>query len=174
MKILKIIYTGGSTYCPYLMKLLHSEIPLEELSYDYPKDKLVAYGIAYIAKLVEDGEDTALISNVTKRLSIERDDGSSIILIENNTIIPCSAKYPIVNIRDTRTIEVRLYQGNNYMAKDNDFIGKLEYDYGMEVPAYTGVVNVDIRVSYDGYVIVKAFGLTEDESQAREMKLQLR
>jgi len=170
----KIIYTGGSTYCPYLMKLLRSEITLEELTYDYPKDKLVAYGIAYIAKLVEEGKDTILISNVTKRLSIERDDGSSIILIENNTIIPCNTRYPLFNIREASSIKIRLYQGNNYMAKENDFIGEMEYDYGEVVPAHIGVVNVDIRVSYDGYVVVKAFGLAEDETQAREMKLQLR
>lgn len=170
----KIIYTGGSTYCPYLMKLLREEIDLEELKYTADKDKLVAHGIAYIAELVENGEDSQFITNVTKRLSIEHNDGSTIQVIEENSIIPCTIRMPLVNVKDTDVLTIRLLQGNAYMAKDNDYIGSLEYHYGRLVPEGEGLVNLDVTVSYEGVVTLKVFGLTEDESQAQDAKLTLR
>lgn len=170
----KIIYTGGSTYCPYLMELLDSELGLEKLEYMADKDKLVAHGIAYIAELVKNGEDSQFITNVTKRLSIEHDDGSTIQVIEENTIIPCTVRMPLVNVIDTDKLMIRLYQGNAYMAKDNDYIGTLEYHYGTNVSEGEGLVNLDVTVSYDGVVTLKVFGLTEDESQAQDVKLTLR
>ena len=138
------------------------------------KDKLVAHGIAYIAELVENGEDSQFITNVTKRLSIEHDDGSTIQVIEENTIIPCTVRMPLVNVIDTDKLMIRLYQGNAYMAKDNDYIGTLEYHYGTNVSEGEGLVNLDVTVSYDGVVTLKVFGLTEDESQAQDVKLTLR
>lgn len=170
----KILYTGGSTYCPYLMEWLTDEIGLQEVSYTVDKDKLVAHGIAYIAELVENKKDSQLITNVTKRLAIEHDDGSTIQVMEENTIIPCVVRLPIVNVVDTDKLMIRLYQGNAYMAKDNDYIGTLEYKYESKMEAEMGLVNLDVMVSYDGYVTLKAFGLTEDESMAQNIALTLR
>lgn len=170
----KIIYTGGSTYCPYLHELLGQEIGLEEIKYASDKDKLVAHGIAYIAELVENGCDDKLISNVTKRLSIEMDDGHTKSVIEENTMIPCTERAIVMNSRKSDRIYLKLYQGNEYLAKDNDYIGEMEFNYGHEVEARSGYVNVDISVTYEGIVILKAWSFEEDEIHAREIKLQMR
>lgn len=169
----RIIYTGGSTYCPYLMELLHEVIDLEEIEYNVPKDMLVAHGIAYVAKLVEDGEDTELITNVTKQLSVELDDGMMFPIIEENTIIPCTVRYPFTNTWDSDTVIVRLYQGNNRLAKDNDFIGTLDYRFDKVMKANTGLINVDITVTYDGYVDLKVFNQYESEANAKRVKLKI-
>lgn len=169
----KIIYTGGSTYCPYLMEWLHEVFDLEEIEYNVPKDMLVAYGIAYVAKLVEDGEDTELITNVTKQLSVELDDGTMFPIIEENTIIPCTVRYPFFNMWDSDTITVRLYQGNSRLAKDNDFIGTLDYKFDKVMKAGTGLINVDIVVTYDGYVNLKVFNQYETDVNAKQIKLRI-
>lgn len=169
----KIIYTGGSTYCPFLMDLLHEAIDLEELHYNVAKDMLVAHGIAYVAKMVEDGEDRELITNVTKQLSVELDDGTMFPIIEENTIIPCTVRYPFSNMWESDTVTVRLYQGNNRLAKDNDFIGTLDYKFDKVMKPYTGLINVDITVTYDGYVTLKVFNQYESEENAKTVKLRI-
>lgn len=169
----KIIYTGGSTYCPYLMEWLHEVFDLEEIKYNMPKDMLVAHGIAYVAKMVEDGEDTELITNVTKQLSVELDDGTIFPIIEENTIIPCTVRYPFFNMWDSDTVTVRLYQGNNRLAKDNDFIGTLDYKFDKVMKAGTGLINVDIVVTYDGYVNLRVFNQYESDANAKSIKLKI-
>lgn len=169
----QIIYTGGSTYCPYLMELLYEEIPCEELTYGVPKDMLVAHGIAYIAKLVEDGEDERLITNVTKQLSVELDDGLAFPIIEDNTIVPCTVRYPFFNSRDGKTMSIRLYQGSRIYANENDYIGQLDYEFDEEKAAGTGLINVDVSVTYDGFVMLKVFNQDEDETMAKSIKLKI-
>lgn len=169
----KIIYTGGSTYCPYLMELLHEVIDLEELTYDVPKDMLVAYGISYVAKMVEDGTDTELITNVTKQLSVELDDGTVFPVIEENTIVPCTVRYPFFNVWESDSLSIRLYQGNNRMARDNDFIGKLDYKFDSVMKPGAGLINVDITVTYDGYIDLKVFNQMESEEYAKTVKLKI-
>lgn len=169
----KIIYTGGSTYCPYLMELLREEIQCEEMTYDVPKDMLVAHGIAYVAELAEQGKDEHLITNVTKQLSVELDDGTTYPLIENNTILPCSMRHPFVNVHTGKEIRVRLYQGNKHYAKDNDYIGELLYEFDTIKPAGTGLITAVIDVTYDGFVILKVFSLEEDEQYAKQVKLRI-
>lgn len=170
---IKMIYTGGSTYCPFLQKYLHERIGIDEISYSAERDKLVAQGIAIVAKMVEDGNDEALITNVTKRLSLQLHSGAAYTVFSENTVIPAENRIIINNTQETDVVHIDIYQGNDIFVVNNEYIGTLEYNYGRTVLPSMGILTLKVSVSYDGIVDVSAFELALGEASLQRAQFKL-
>lgn len=170
---ISMIYTGGSTYCPYLQEHLHERVGIKEIKYSCDRDKLVAKGIAIIAKMVEDGNDMDLITNVTKRLSLQLHTGAAYTIFGENTVIPATMQVVINNTEETDQVNIDIYQGNDIFVVNNEYIGTLEYSYNRMVPPAMGILNLRVSVSYDGIVDVTAYELAFGEASLQSAKFKL-
>lgn len=151
----KVIFVGGSTMCPYLRELLIDELKLGVIESDIQADYVVARGVALFAEMLESGDDV-ILEDVTKRLCIEDSSGRGLEVIASNTMVPCSSEIPLTNSNKCKQLRLNLYQGDSVLAKDNDFIGVLVYDYGMEVEAQDGMIILMIKVSVSGTIEMEA------------------
>lgn len=169
----KIIYTGGMTYCPYLLSILYDTIDLEPLQYDVSNDLLVAHGVSYIASMYEDGTLTEIVQDVVKRICIEDADGKTITVIEDNSFTPTQGEVVVSNKIEADKLELSIYQGNRIMASANEYIGKMIYEFDEVKKAGDGIVTVIINVSYDGIITLKAKELLDDDEYYQSMEFHI-
>lgn len=147
-----LVMVGGSTWCPYLREWVAEELKHELLPVTWDPDRIVAQGATLYAQMVADGSATVYVSDVTKALSISMYDGTSRVLIPRNSKIPVKETTLVVNPLQCECLLVRMWQGDNLMAEDNDYIGELIYDYGRVVNPGEGEVIVGITIDADGTV----------------------
>ena len=152
----KIVFVGGSAMCPYLREEVLKETGLEEVTTNVDKDLLVAKGVALYADMFQKGEVNSSVEDVTKRLCIKEVNGKSVTVIEANTMVPCKSSITVRNNKTDRYLNLRLYQGDSIIAENNAYIGTLVYDYGREVEAKEGVVEVFVEVQRDGVIKLSA------------------
>lgn len=147
-----LIMVGGSTRCPYLRAWVARELKHEPMPLFYDPDRIVALGATIYAQMVADGTAEIKVSDVTKALSISLHNGTSHVIIPRNSKIPVEETTIVVNPVETDELTVRLWQGDSFLAKDNEFIGSLVYNYGKVVPPGEGEVIVGLRVDSDGSI----------------------
>ena len=170
-----ILFVGGSCNCPYLRSWVCNETDLNEYdgeNSDVAPDYLVALGVAEYAKSYEEGGAAEMVRDVTKRICIEDYRGVGVTVIEDNTIIPYTTQFPVSNDEDCSKLEIPLYQGNNVIAKKNEYIGTMIYDYGRTVPAHMGLVSIEISISIGGVLTLVAMDPTSGKKQ--EITLTIR
>lgn len=161
----EIILVGGSSRMPVIRQLatrLFGRFPSTHL---HP-DEVIAMGAAIQAGLKR--QDEALkevvmtdVSPFTLGVEIMMDTGSGqrrpghyMPIIERNTSIPCSRVERVFTCHDNQKIlDVRIYQGENPLVKDNVFLGNLTVDIP---PAEAGKESGDIRFTYDINGILEA------------------
>lgn len=147
-----LVMVGGSTHCPYLRSWVEAELDHKAVPMTYDPDRIVALGATVYAKMVADGVAHVTVSDVTKALAIGMYDGTSHVLIPRNSKIPVEETTILVNPLECDTLRVRLWQGDSYLTKDNEYIGELYYPYGRVVPPGEGEVIVGIRIDVDGTI----------------------
>lgn len=169
----KMVYVGGSTVDPYLKELLREEMDFQELKTDINPNTAVALGAGRYAKMVEDGTVATEVEDITKQLGIQTNVGTMLTIIEAGTIVPCTNRIVVDNPVKAEVLNLNLYQGNDIIAVNNDYIGQLQYDYGRMMEAEEGIVEVTVSVSMDGIITLTAMDpLLDDEPQS--IKLQRR
>lgn len=165
---IKIIFVGGSTMCPYLRDMLIEELNVEEvwidiIESDINPDLVVAKGVALYAKMVNDGTAIEIVEDVTKRLCIEDSSGKSITIIEHNKRVPCIGRITVSNEGRTDRLQLRLYQGESLIARNNAYVGTLDFDYFREVEPNEGLVEVVAEVTRDGVIKLSASDVLYDQ-----------
>lgn len=159
----KIVMVGGSTRCPYLQEWVQQELNHDLLPVTYNPDKIVAQGAAFYAKMVEDGVAEVAVSDITKALSIADNDGVAHQIIPPNSKIPIAETLTLTNPKECRRLEVMLYQGANYLAEDNEYIGELIYDYGEVKHVGEGILLCTVTVNTDGTIKLSCKELLKPE-----------
>lgn len=152
----KIVFVGGSTFCPYLRDFILSNTQLEEIRSNTNPDLIVAKGAAFYAGWLDKGSVDSIVEDVTKRLSIQDSDGNTLTIIDDNSIIPCEGSIIVCNRKTSNKLRLPLYQGDSLLAQNNTYIGTLVYDYGREVEAGEGTVEVFASVTYNGIIELSA------------------
>jgi molecular chaperone DnaK (HSP70) len=170
----KVVFVGGSTIDPHLKGILREEFMWEELDTDIAADWIVAQGVALYAKMWDDGTAWDQVDDVTKRISIEDVSGRSITVIDDNSIVPCENAITIFNSQKGSVLSLRFYQGAELFAKNNEYIGTMEYNYQDVQEAGQGAVSVTVSVSADGIVSVSAYEVLYGEGTLQNIKLSLR
>lgn len=165
----KLLFVGGSTADPYLREWVKEELQLEEFKPDVGPSYLVAYGIAKYAEMVEDGRAEAEIIDVTSRISIELDTGLTETVIEENSNIPISESRVFTNSQDGSLLNINVYQGNELLAAENEYIGQLVFDFGRNLKAGEGMLEVTITVDRNGILNVTGMDLFTCETKTIEL-----
>ena len=155
----EILLVGGSTHCPYLRDWIAESVGHEVAPLTYDPDRVVAQGAALYANVVERGELGKTVSDVTPALSVGLADGTCDVVIPANSKIPLTEEKLFTNPIRTSTLELSLYQGNNILAANNEFIGQLLWDYETPKDPYT--CNVIVKVAVDSSGII-TFSASED------------
>jgi len=170
----KIVFVGGSSNCPYLRKMLHEEIQFEEVDCEVNPDYVVAQGVALYAQMMDEGKVNGYVEDVTKRLCIEDDQGRSLTIVDSNTSIPCQSSITVSNPVKGDSLKLKLYQGDSIVARNNEYIGTLDFNYEREVEAHEGIVEVTVNVSADGIVTLSAMEVLFGEDFRQSITLTAR
>jgi molecular chaperone HscC len=151
----EIVLVGGATRMPCVRKLatrLFQRFPATDIN----PDEVVAHGVAIQAGLkLRNAElkDLVLTDVCPYTLGVEVVKGEENIpghfqpIIERNCFIPISRVEGLCSVQDNqKLIEVKIFQGESPLVKDNIFLGKLK----AKVPkADAGEEIVDVRFTYD-------------------------
>lgn len=167
----EILLVGGSTRCPYLRDWIGTVTgqKIRELTYD--PDRVVALGAAKYAHLLETKNIEALVSDVTRQLSIGLADGTCNVIIPANSKIPLRTEHIFVNPVKADKLELELYQGEHTFSCDNEMIGKLIWPYSSTKEAMEGQVIVNVEVDSKGIITFSAHELLR---QPKVLKLDRR
>lgn len=161
----KLVFVGGSTACPFLRDWVSAEVGLEAIENDIQPDYIVARGVALYAKMVQDGTAMDEVDDVTKCLCIENDRGMADVIIEKNTLIPTSEIKMFDTPVKSRYLEVNLYQGDDILCRNNDYIGTLVYDYGEEREPGDGFVEIEVTVDHNGRISLACTDIKNNSTQ---------
>ncbi|CAL8133399.1 unnamed protein product [Orchesella dallaii] len=157
-KIDDILLVGGSTRIPKIREMLSQHFNGKALSHSVHPDIAVAYGAAVQAALLNGAKGESLfdfesIRDVTPMaLGVEAKighvSGRFSIIIPKNTKIPHKAveKY-YTTYNNQPSVEINVYQGENPVAKKNNFLGTFDLD-GIP-PNRAGAESLDVTMEID-------------------------
>ncbi|AEH50121.1 molecular chaperone DnaK [Pseudothermotoga thermarum] len=165
----EIILVGGMTRSPYVHKLIY-EIFGKEPNKTVNPDEAVAIGAAIEAAIIagtSKHKDVVLVDVTPLTLGVEVKGGLMEPIIPRNTTIPVRKSKIFTTAEDFQTeVEIRVYQGERAMAKDNIFLGSFRL-VGIP-PAPRGVPQIEVTfdIDSDGIVHVSAKDLASGKEQS--------
>ncbi len=121
-------------------------------------DEVVAMGAAIQADIIESGESTMVLLDVTPlTLSIETMGGIASTVVPRNTTIPVSKTQTFSTARDGQdSMEVHVVQGERKMAKDNRTLARFVLQGIAHAPRGVPQVDITFSVDADGVLGVSA------------------
>ncbi|ANE40737.1 molecular chaperone DnaK [Fervidobacterium ngatamarikiense] len=167
----EIILVGGMTRVPMVQRFI-KEIFGKEPNKSVNPDEAVAIGAAIQAAILAGTEgakdkDVVLVDVTPLTLGVEVKGGLMEPIIPRNTTIPVRKSKIFTTAEDGQTsVEVRVYQGERAMAKDNIFLGSFQL-VGIP-PAPRGVPQIEVTfdIDADGIVHVSAKDLGTGKEQS--------
>ena len=166
----EVVLVGGQTRMPAVQTLVKGVFNRDPNKGVNP-DEVVAIGAAIQAGVLTGEVKDVLLLDVTPlSLGIETLGGVMTKLIERNTTIPTQKSQVFSTASDAQTsVEIKVYQGEREMAKDNRLLGNFILD-GIP-PAPRGVPQIEVTFDIDanGIVNVKA----HDRGTGREQRIQI-
>ena len=165
-KINEVVLVGGSTRIPLVQKIVRDLFGKEPNKSVNP-DEVVAIGAAVQGGvLAGDVKDVLLLDVTPLSLGIETLAGVFTKLIERNTTIPTRKSEIFSTAADNQTsVEIKVYQGERAMAKDNRLLGVFQL-VGIP-PAPRGVPQIEVTFDIDanGILNVSAKDLATGNEQ---------
>jgi len=166
----EIILVGGMTRVPMVQNFI-KEIFGKEPNKGVNPDEAVAIGAAIQAAIIAGTEgakdkDVVLVDVTPLTLGIEVKGGLFEPIIPRNTTIPVKKSKIFTTVDDYQTeVEIRVYQGERPVAKDNIFLGSFKL-VGIP-PAPRGVPQIEVTfdIDSDGIVHVSAKDLGSGKGQ---------
>jgi molecular chaperone DnaK len=167
----EIILVGGMTRVPMVQRFI-KEIFGKEPNKSVNPDEAVAIGAAIQAAILAGTEgakdkDVVLVDVTPLTLGVEVKGGLMEPIIPRNTTIPVRKSKIFTTAEDGQTsVEVRVYQGERAMARDNIFLGSFQL-VGIP-PAPRGVPQIEVTfdIDADGIVHVSAKDLGTGKEQS--------
>jgi len=169
-KIDEVVLVGGMTRMPAVQTMVR-KIFNKDPNKGVNPDEVVAIGAAVQAGVLTGEVKDVLLLDVTPlSLGIETLGGVFTRLIERNTTIPTQKSQVFSTASDGQTsVEIKVYQGEREMARDNRFLGNFILD-GIP-PAPRGIPQIEVTFDIDanGIVNVKA----HDRGTGREQRITI-
>ncbi|WP_448378665.1 molecular chaperone DnaK [Fervidobacterium sp.] len=167
----EIILVGGMTRVPMVQRFI-KDIFGKEPNKSVNPDEAVAIGAAIQAAILAGTEgakdkDVVLVDVTPLTLGVEVKGGLMEPIIPRNTTIPVRKSKIFTTAEDGQTsVEVRVYQGERAMARDNIFLGSFQL-VGIP-PAPRGVPQIEVTfdIDADGIVHVSAKDLGTGKEQS--------
>jgi len=179
----RVILVGGQTRMPFLQTAV-AEFFGKRPHKGVNPDEVVAVGAALQGQaLTADEKDLLLLDVTPLSLGIATFGGRFAALIERNTTVPVRRSHIFTTTRDNqRDVKVRVLQGENEVAAENDLLGEfvlsgiktapkgeLEIEVSFDIDA-NGIVNVsarDVATGLEQSITVNAASTLSDEEIQR-------
>jgi len=166
----EVVLVGGMTRMPRVQQLV-KEIFGKPGHQGVNPDEVVAIGAAIQgAQLLLGSKSELLLLDVTPlTLGIETLGGVMTPMIPRNTTIPKKASEKFTTAADNQpSVEVKVYQGERQLARDNKLIGTFHLDGIPPAPRSTPQIEVTFDIDANGVLNVSAKDLgTGKENQIR-------
>ena len=167
----EIILVGGMTRVPMIQQFI-KDIFGKEPNKSVNPDEAVAIGAAIQAAIIAGTEgakdkDVVLVDVTPLTLGIEVKGGLFEPIIPRNTTIPVKKSKVFTTVEDYQTeVEIRVYQGERPIARENIFLGSFKL-VGIP-PAPRGVPQIEVTfdIDSDGIVHVSAKDLGSGKEQS--------
>ncbi len=167
----KVILVGGATRMPRIDQVVKRVFGKEPNKSVNP-DEAVALGAAIQAAVLSGDKTDVLLLDVTANaLGVECDDGTNLVLLEENTTIPTRKSELFSTALDNQTsVEVHVLEGSAKLAIDNRSLGRIVID-GIP-PAPRGMPQIEVIFDIDANGIVNVS--VKDIGTGRQAQLTLR
>ena len=168
-EINEVILVGGMTRTPVVHNLI-KEIFDKEPNKGVNPDEAVAVGAAIQAAILSGeakDQDVVLVDVTPLTLGIEVKGGLLEPIIARNTTIPVKKSKVFTTAEDYQTeVEIRIYQGERTMARDNIFLGSFKLVDIPPAPRGVPQIEVTFDIDSDGIVHVSAKDLASNKEQS--------
>jgi molecular chaperone DnaK len=167
----EVVLVGGSTRMPKVQALV-KEIFRREPNRSVNPDEVVALGAAIQGGILQGDsslKDVLLLDVTPLSLGIETLGGVMTRLIERNTTIPTTKKEVFSTAADNQpAVEIKVFQGEREMAKDNRHLGTFVLDGIPPAPRGVPQIEVSFDIDANGILNVQAKDLgTKKEKSIR-------
>ncbi|RKX46356.1 MAG: molecular chaperone DnaK [Thermotogae bacterium] len=165
----EIILVGGTTRMPLVQKFL-TDFFKKEPNKSVNPDEAVAIGAAIQAAILagELKKDLVLVDVTPLTLGVEVKGGLMEPIIERNSKIPIKRSKVFTTAEDGQTeVEVRVYQGERPIARENIFLGSFRLTGIPPAPRGVPQIEVAFDIDSDGIVNVSA----KDRATGKEQSM---
>ena len=165
----EIILVGGSTRIPKIKKSLNMFFNKKPSSSINP-DEVVSMGAAIQAYIISHDDDpfsdnVVLLDIIALSLGVETIGGVMNTIIPRNSVIPISKKKLYSTDSDyVESVDIKVFEGERKMTKDNFLIGELELNGIKKAPRGIPEIEVTFSIDINGIINVTAKNLKDEEN----------
>lgn len=131
IKIDEVVLVGGSTRVPLVRQKLVGLLGFDSNYFDKYKidpDLAISVGACQRGRIISGDTDIILTDRTPFNLGIEQNDGSLISIIKRGSTIPTRGRQDVIPIEGYDVLKFRVYQGNEYIANQNQYLGEIELE----------------------------------------------
>lgn len=145
-----LILVGGTSRIPAIRKMISERVELPPRGNVDP-DQCVAKGAAIIASVLQGNiKSLLLLDTFPSSLSVEGFGGVAHVIIDKNWTKPTRKTTTLYTTRDSpNEIEVRFFEGESMLVKNNTYIGKLVLFSNGIWPGRKGELQIEVTLDID-------------------------
>ncbi|CAF1417774.1 unnamed protein product [Adineta ricciae] len=162
VQIHEIVLVGASTQIPRIQKLLSDFFNGKQLNQSVNPNEAVVCGAAIEAAILTSNESekiqNSLVLDVAPHpLGIETANGLMEIMVRRCTTIPTKSTQQFSTTEDNQmTFDVKVFEGEHPMAKDNRFLGSFQLSDIPPAPRGEPQIEVTFDINGGGLLVVSA------------------